>query len=256
MIKKKILLAFAVFASSILFAQIGVGTINPRNAFHVDGGKNNNAVGSPTTVQQQDDVIITDAGQIGVGTSSPSTKLHINSTLSPALRIVDGTQGANKVLTSDINGNASWTASAATKPTVSGILPALSPNVVNDTWVYLNAYITLPPGNWLVQMGTALKKNDSTLNSSWINFTLSDNATSFAVTSDIDGTRSGSQIAIATASANDLLTFGGGVLAINNNTGTSKTYYLWSKKASGTATVIAPMSSSVFERYFYAIPVN
>ena len=42
--------------------------------------------------------------KIGIGTSDPTAKLHVNG----SLRIVDGTQGDNKVLTSDAQGNASW----------------------------------------------------------------------------------------------------------------------------------------------------
>ncbi|MCL6220170.1 hypothetical protein [Zunongwangia pacifica] len=42
--------------------------------------------------------------KIGIGTSDPTAKLHVNG----SLRIVDGTQGENKVLTSDAQGNASW----------------------------------------------------------------------------------------------------------------------------------------------------
>jgi hypothetical protein len=43
-------------------------------------------------------------GKIGIGTVSPTTRLH----LVGDLRIQDGTQGAGKVLTSDPLGNASW----------------------------------------------------------------------------------------------------------------------------------------------------
>jgi hypothetical protein len=44
-------------------------------------------------------------GNVGIGvTGSPSAKLHVNGTV----RITDGNQAAGKVLTSDINGNASW----------------------------------------------------------------------------------------------------------------------------------------------------
>jgi Hep_Hag. len=50
---------------------------------------------------------ISNAGNVGIGTTSPSTLLHINSS-SPAFRLVDGTQGTGKILTSDVNGNASW----------------------------------------------------------------------------------------------------------------------------------------------------
>ncbi|MBS1618618.1 MAG: tail fiber domain-containing protein, partial [Bacteroidetes bacterium] len=49
------------------------------------------------------------SGNVGVGTGSPSVKFDIEGgTTSPAFKLVDGTQGANKVLTSDASGNASW----------------------------------------------------------------------------------------------------------------------------------------------------
>lgn len=54
-------------------------------------------------------------GNIGIGLTTPSTKLHVYSTQSGAFRLVDGTQGIGKILTSDVNGVASWTSS--TSPT-------------------------------------------------------------------------------------------------------------------------------------------
>ncbi|WP_415325836.1 hypothetical protein [Chryseobacterium sp. MMS23-Vi53] len=47
-------------------------------------------------------------GNVGIGTSSPTNLLHLNSSTNGALKIVDGTQGADKVLTSDANGVATW----------------------------------------------------------------------------------------------------------------------------------------------------
>ena len=43
-------------------------------------------------------------GNVGIGTAAPGAKLHVVG----AVEIVDGTQGAAKVLTSDANGLASW----------------------------------------------------------------------------------------------------------------------------------------------------
>lgn len=51
-------------------------------------------------------------GNVGVGTTTPDAKLHVAGTL----KIVDGTQGAGKVLTSDANGLTSWQTVATPTP--------------------------------------------------------------------------------------------------------------------------------------------
>lgn len=49
---------------------------------------------------------LTETGSLGIGTTSPSERLHVVGNI----RIVDGNEGANRVLTSDANGVASWQA--------------------------------------------------------------------------------------------------------------------------------------------------
>jgi hypothetical protein len=51
---------------------------------------------------------IKSSGNIGIGTTNPTNKLHIESATSGVLKIADGTQGTDKVLTSDANGVATW----------------------------------------------------------------------------------------------------------------------------------------------------
>ncbi|MFP3541137.1 hypothetical protein, partial [Pseudomonas sp. SIMBA_044] len=47
-------------------------------------------------------------GKVGIGTQAPTHLLHVNSSTAGALKIVDGTQGTDKVLTSDADGVATW----------------------------------------------------------------------------------------------------------------------------------------------------
>lgn len=85
------------------------------------------------------------AGDVGIGTTSPSEKLHV----AGSIRMVDGTQGTDKVLTSDANGVASWKTPSsgmvkvcdvnltnATSYTVSG----LNGNTDNTYWIICNGY--------------------------------------------------------------------------------------------------------------------
>ena len=101
-------------------AQIGINTTNPQGTFHIDGAKDNAATGVPTLAQQANDVAVTPSGNVGIGTVSPSVKLEITSpVLSGAIKIVDGSQGAGKILTSDATGAGTWSSAAtATKAIV------------------------------------------------------------------------------------------------------------------------------------------
>jgi hypothetical protein len=96
---------------------IGINMDNPQGVFQLDGRSSAasiDLVTDPpvfTIAQQTDDVLITEDGQMGIGTTSPSTRLDIRtqgqSGVIP-LRIMDGSQGSGKVLVSDAQGVATW----------------------------------------------------------------------------------------------------------------------------------------------------
>ena len=62
-------------------------------------------------VTNGDVLFSTTGGNVGIGLTGPSTKLHIYATQSGVFRLEDGTQGSGKLLVSDATGVASWTAS-------------------------------------------------------------------------------------------------------------------------------------------------
>jgi hypothetical protein len=105
----------------------------------------NNFIG---TTNAQDLVIKTNSteairvqngGNVGVGVNSPSTKLHVKGTTSPAFRLDDGTQAAGKYLKSDASGNASWQTSGL--PNIiafqSMIIPICNNVSVNSTGSFI-----------------------------------------------------------------------------------------------------------------------
>jgi hypothetical protein len=71
----------------------GLGALNSMDAFTVQGN----------------------TGYVGIATTTPSVLLDVEGgATSPSFKLVDGTQAAGKILTSDANGNASWQNNAAT----------------------------------------------------------------------------------------------------------------------------------------------
>lgn len=51
---------------------------------------------------------ITSAGNVGINQSNPAAQLEVDGSSGSTIKIVDGNQGANKVLTSDATGQGSW----------------------------------------------------------------------------------------------------------------------------------------------------
>lgn len=76
---KYIFLINAIFASSLGFSQVGINTENPQGIFHIDGAKDNASIGAPTALQQVNDIYVDSVGRLGVGTTSPTNKVEINS---------------------------------------------------------------------------------------------------------------------------------------------------------------------------------
>jgi len=88
--------------------QVGIGTNQPLQLFHIkDWEIPANTIdddGDGATDETNGVFVFTREGTIGIGTAVPTAALDVRGNV----KIVDGTQGAGKVLTSDAAGLASW----------------------------------------------------------------------------------------------------------------------------------------------------
>lgn len=91
--------------------------------------------------------------RVGIGTPDPSVKLHINSGADPGFRLVDGTQAAGRVLTSNGSGVGTWQT-----------LPAF--DATDDAFVNDAA-------NNIVKLGT--RSNGTTARAAGTEFVITDN---------------------------------------------------------------------------------
>jgi hypothetical protein len=128
-----------------------------------------NASGStdPAKLNTQD---IYTQGNVGIGTTTPTTKIDINAgnAAGTGFKLQDGNQSAGRVLTCDANGNATWDyhrmhviKGTTNADNVEYTIPSINVYAEIDGIKYLqstaavhvskNNYITLPPGVWKVE---------------------------------------------------------------------------------------------------------
>ncbi len=253
--KKNIILFGALLSSAFAFSQVGINTQNPLATFHIDGAKDNPTSGTPTTTQQANDLVVTSAGNVGIGTVTPTRKLEIVSGTSPAFHLDDGNQGEGYVLTSDANGYGTW------KPTQSPIVADWSSTGFSGavgTTGYTGTSITLPPGRWLIFTNILLQANPSPSAANnqgvWARLAWSTTQPSYTYSGGIGNLNSG----VLTSSYG----LASGTTLITNSTTANKIYYLFMNDSdivgalpySGNWVSIA--SSSWAENSIIAYPAN
>ncbi|WP_374442577.1 hypothetical protein [Epilithonimonas sp.] len=107
--KKYIYSIFIITFFNYSFSQtgrVGINTENPQNTLHIDGGRDNPVTGTPSDAQQANDVIITNDGKIGIGTTIPNNSLNISKKGSSTGIINPFVEGIT--ITADANSTA-WT---------------------------------------------------------------------------------------------------------------------------------------------------
>lgn len=241
----KIIFIISYFLLSFVagMAQVGINTENPRGVFHLDGNGNTDAFNIV-----DDDVVVTDDGKIGLGTTTPTASLDVRGDF----RYVDGNQNDGYMLQTDAEGNAKWVTQSLRNMilpneaidnggnlNMEGMTISTTPSVMQ----YMNTSITLPPGAWQVYFNATFSTtNTAPLNIWW----------DLSTSSTIDQ-RVGRVLSFPT---------GGGTSGANtrsytpvtaiyfvNNTETA-TYYIWA----GASNVSVPLVYSG-EARMWAIPL-
>lgn len=204
-----------------------------------------------------------DTGNVGIGTNAPTTKLHVNSS-SPAVRIVDGTQGAGKVLTSDANGNASWVTNNTSNPVVmSSMGPGVTLNasIAGTEGTNTGTTITLPPNSKYVVICYMLVRVKNPVPSNgygWIQSTFTESPSSNTHSSDIQGSYFISGAIIPNQNTFSMIS---GSIIINNTTSSPKTYYYRVRISNstnlGAGNEITSFGGTAWgENNLYAVPIN
>ncbi|MDR6086548.1 hypothetical protein QE441_002342 [Chryseobacterium sp. SORGH_AS909] len=136
-------------------------TTDGTNGFLNYQSVSNDASASVTTIMS-----VVSNGRVGIGNYNPGAKLEVNNgNTNGAIKIVDGTQGSGKVLTSDANGLATWqTIPSATPYTASNGLTMASNNVKLGGTLTENT--TIAQGNNSVTFSGNSNVNITTTNTS------------------------------------------------------------------------------------------
>jgi len=218
---------------------VGIGNINPGYILDVNnrmrirsGGDFSNTAGvwfnRTDNAALQAFVGIETDNTVGFYGSSSGWSFTMN-TNTGKVKIADGTQAAGRILSSDANGVASWVNSTAITSAVTGIFAGGGTNLTTSMGAaYLNTYIDLPPGKWIV-LGTYLMSQGGSGGamlagqSMWVRTFFSSSNVANIPTGDIIG----SGLMSGSVSYPSPYAVINGQNIINNTSGATKRYYVW-----------------------------
>lgn len=229
----------------------------------IDGTVNGSSV--PTalyfrtgTTSAADRMTIRSSGNVGIGTTEPSTKLSVvGTTAYNSFQMQDGSQGQGKFMSSDASGKATWVNSPLT-PIVIGESEGNQTTAfpIEDS-MYLNKFITLTPGKWIIHIGHLLNAvGASEANNAWVRLTLSSDKSnqirtgfSFLTTELVSSWLS------TVGTSTEQYTFVTGTILVNVTNSGGATLYLRTREAVKKGTVPPILSRGNYkENYLFAVP--
>jgi len=163
-------------------------------------------------------------GSVGIGTGvmAPSTKMDVRASSSgTGFRLIDGTQGANKILQSDASGNTSWTNPTTIPATVLGNMGVGGQSTAPNK--YTGAYITLPPGKWSVNVSMLVQTASS--GNYWVRTGFSTNTSSNSDNNSFGADAIGPTLVSGFIYGGSRLNMIKGTIIVNNTSVAAKTYY-------------------------------
>lgn len=170
-------------------------------------------------------------GNVGIGTTTPTRRLHINNDSAGAFRITDGTQANGRVLTSDAAGVATWRDLSINN--VSGFISTAGVSIPYNTFNFLRTgcSISLPPGRWAVNVTMLMRRQltGPTPNNSsfWLrtSFTTLNQATLTQAELNAHNDIVGGLYISGNYPGSSIYSLVQGMVIINNTTAGNRTYY-------------------------------
>jgi len=247
------------YVGDVLSGRTSITSTATENFTPTAGGSNLQLSTVPNgTIVKQVRMTITDQGNVGIGNQSPTTKLDINNgTVNGAIKIADGTQGENKVLTSDANGVGTWQNTSVTN--ITGTTPSSDFVFGAAADKYMGAQITLTEGKWFIFLGLLVNGATAANTRYAARFSLSSSQTTNVTTgfSFINNNRFIlTQASNGSAGAMTYGMFANGIVRVDV-TSPSLTLYLWDVNTRGFGTVNSTLLvTSNGENYLFAIKAS
>lgn len=200
--------------------------------------------------------------RVGIGTSGPTEKLHVNGNARIQGNVYDGNNspGYNGQIISSDGTKITWINSPSITPTVIGILSATGGGDISACSAGYNtgSYIDLPPGKWsvngsfLIYVGGSL--NHMAGDKAWVRARLSTSSTALVAPTYIT---TGNQFSGLVNSEFGMCI---GTILINNNTAAIQRLYVWRDSVQvygGTCPILSGFASSgAGENILIAYPIN